>query len=287
MRCLALFIYITWLSLITHPVDFIYYLLRFKIAVCSGNLNSLQVTVGGVQNLMLFTHFVPFCFPVIEHDSLVISTRPVHILSLHPSFPSLPSWRSSRTLEKWMEGDVWKAELSRNSFGLMKQNRRSTWPYVDIGQTPNTLFVFNKGNINKRNLKNFVRFFLSDLVTLPVTFPTAVATECRAVVAIYIFLTLSFTDCASYPHSVVVSNDCPNKHNVVLVIVSKNMYVLSGRILCDGLITRPEESYRLWSVVCDLKTSWIRRPWPTGGGGFCARNKRTIIKNINCSLWLS
>jgi len=41
--------------------------------------------------------------------------------------------------------------------------------------------------------------------------------------------------------------------------------VLSGRGLCDGLITRPEESYRLWWVVaCDLKTSWMRRPWPTG-----------------------
>jgi hypothetical protein len=25
--------------------------------------------------------------------------------------------------------------------------------------------------------------------------------------------------------------------------------VLSGRGLCDGLITRPEESYRLWRVV--------------------------------------
>jgi hypothetical protein len=32
--------------------------------------------------------------------------------------------------------------------------------------------------------------------------------------------------------------------------------VLSGRGLCDGLITRPEESYRLWSVVvCDKETS--------------------------------
>jgi hypothetical protein len=29
-------------------------------------------------------------------------------------------------------------------------------------------------------------------------------------------------------------------------------YVLSGRGLCDGLIPRPEESYRLWFVlVCD------------------------------------
>ena len=32
----------------------------------------------------------------------------------------------------------------------------------------------------------------------------------------------------------------------------------SGRGLCDELITRPEESYRLWCVVvCDLETSRI------------------------------
>jgi hypothetical protein len=32
--------------------------------------------------------------------------------------------------------------------------------------------------------------------------------------------------------------------------------VLSGRGLCDGLVTRPEESYRLWRVVvCDQETS--------------------------------
>jgi len=32
--------------------------------------------------------------------------------------------------------------------------------------------------------------------------------------------------------------------------------VFSGRGLCDELITRPEESYRLWCVVvCDLETS--------------------------------
>ena len=49
--------------------------------------------------------------------------------------------------------------------------------------------------------------------------------------------------------------------------------VLSGRGLCDALITRPEESYRLWCVVvCDIETSRMRRPWPalgrsaTGGG---------------------
>ena len=42
-------------------------------------------------------------------------------------------------------------------------------------------------------------------------------------------------------------------------------FVLSGRGLCDGLITRPEESYRLWCVVCDLETSWMRRTWPSFG----------------------
>ena len=48
--------------------------------------------------------------------------------------------------------------------------------------------------------------------------------------------------------------------------------VLSGRGLCDELITRPEESYWLWCVfVCDLEASWMRRPWPTGG--CCAKNK--------------
>jgi hypothetical protein len=37
-------------------------------------------------------------------------------------------------------------------------------------------------------------------------------------------------------------------------------------VSASGLITRPEESCRLWCVVvCDLETSWIRRPWPTGG----------------------
>ena len=37
--------------------------------------------------------------------------------------------------------------------------------------------------------------------------------------------------------------------------------VLSGRGLCDELITRPEESYRLWCVVvCDLETSRMGAP---------------------------
>jgi len=51
--------------------------------------------------------------------------------------------------------------------------------------------------------------------------------------------------------------------------------VLSGRGLCGGLIIRAEEFYcRLWRVVVfDLETTWIRRPWSTGG---CPnKNKQT------------
>jgi hypothetical protein len=49
--------------------------------------------------------------------------------------------------------------------------------------------------------------------------------------------------------------------------------VLSGRGLCDELITRPEKSSWLECVVvCDTETSRIRRPWPTGG--CCAKKKK-------------
>ena len=38
--------------------------------------------------------------------------------------------------------------------------------------------------------------------------------------------------------------------------------MLSGRGLYDEMVTRPEESYRLWCVVvCDLETSKIGAPY--------------------------
>ena len=50
---------------------------------------------------------------------------------------------------------------------------------------------------------------------------------------------------------------------------------LSRGGLCDELITRPEESYRLWCVVvCDLETSRMSRPWPALGRSATAK-KRT------------
>jgi len=42
--------------------------------------------------------------------------------------------------------------------------------------------------------------------------------------------------------------------------------VMSGRGLCDGLITHPGESYQLWHViVCDQETSKTRRLKPAMG----------------------
>ena len=56
--------------------------------------------------------------------------------------------------------------------------------------------------------------------------------------------------------------------------------VLSGRGICDELITRPEESYRLWCVVvCDLETSKMRRPWPTLGRS-AKENKQNKLRSI-------
>jgi hypothetical protein len=49
--------------------------------------------------------------------------------------------------------------------------------------------------------------------------------------------------------------------------------VLSGRSLCDELITCLEESYRLWCVVvCDQKTSWYEEAVA------CARQQSRIKK---------
>ena len=53
--------------------------------------------------------------------------------------------------------------------------------------------------------------------------------------------------------------------------------VLSGRGLCDELITRPEKSYRLWCVVmCDLEISRLRRPWPTLGRSATEGGKNSV-----------
>jgi hypothetical protein len=62
-----------------------------------------------------------------------------------------------------------------------------------------------------------------------------------------------------------------------LMSVCCECYMLSGRGLCDELITRPEESHRPWcDFVYYLETSWMRRSWPTGG---CfAQNSSFLMK---------
>jgi len=62
--------------------------------------------------------------------------------------------------------------------------------------------------------------------------------------------------------------------------------VLSGRGLCDELITHPQLSYRLWCVVlCDLETSWMKRPWSTEAVA-PKTNKQTNLKKNTLELCL-
>jgi hypothetical protein len=60
--------------------------------------------------------------------------------------------------------------------------------------------------------------------------------------------------------------------------------VLSGRGPCDELITRPEESYRLWClVVCDLETSRMR-PWSALGRSATKERMFTAIFQVSAAV---
>jgi len=55
---------------------------------------------------------------------------------------------------------------------------------------------------------------------------------------------------------------------------------LSGRGLCDELITRPEESYRLCCVVvCDLETSRMGAPYIYDVSRLRVKERRAIVCN--------
>ena len=63
--------------------------------------------------------------------------------------------------------------------------------------------------------------------------------------------------------------------------VCRECCVFSGRGLCDGPITWQEGSYWLWCVVvCDLETSWMRRPWPTGGGFVAPKTNKSNRRDV-------
>jgi hypothetical protein len=75
--------------------------------------------------------------------------------------------------------------------------------------------------------------------------------------------------------------------------------VLSGRGLCNGLITRPKESYRLWRVVvCDQETSneeakaryWAVENTTTMGSNARKTNEYLFILSMvtwQVSIWCS
>jgi len=78
--------------------------------------------------------------------------------------------------------------------------------------------------------------------------------------------------------------------NPVLDIdVSCECCVLSGRSLCDGPITCPEESYRVWCVLvseCELETS------TTGGLGLLGlsshgKKLRVLIAKFKIKVWVA
>jgi hypothetical protein len=69
----------------------------------------------------------------------------------------------------------------------------------------------------------------------------------------------------------------------VCLLVFCECCVLSGGGLWDDLITRPEESYRLWCVVvCDLETLWLRRSWPALGRSATAKKNSYVSRPSLC-----
>jgi len=66
--------------------------------------------------------------------------------------------------------------------------------------------------------------------------------------------------------------------------------VLSGRGLCDGLITRPQESYRLWCLVVwsrNFVNEEAMAHWGGGGGGGGGllrqkQNQKKIQEHFKC-----
>jgi hypothetical protein len=65
--------------------------------------------------------------------------------------------------------------------------------------------------------------------------------------------------------------------------VSSECCVLSGGGLCIWLISRPEETFRVWCVWCDREASIMRRPWPTRGCYATKEKKsqKTILLSVS------
>jgi hypothetical protein len=94
-----------------------------------------------------------------------------------------------------------------------------------------------------------------------------------------------------YPSWILGSQYQRTKRSVSLppgsqIFVYCERCVLSGGGLCDGPITRPEKSYRLWCIiVCHLETSRMRRLWPTLGCS--AREENCLVMYCGTSVLIS
>ena len=74
--------------------------------------------------------------------------------------------------------------------------------------------------------------------------------------------------CSRSPAGIAGSNDSGGM----------DVCVLSGRGLCDGLITHPEESYRLCRVIVyDLETARTRKLKPTSGLSKASKRRRRKV----------
>jgi hypothetical protein len=118
------------------------------------------------------------------------------------------------------------------------------------GSLPGIVLWPNKGNflgaLNKRYITINLQMHNLCIYTV-ILKPIPVATRSKAWV------------CGSSLAGIARSN--PNGE---WMSASCDCCVLSGRGLCVGLITRPEQSYRVWCVLVWSWSKTVRRAWPTG-----------------------
>ena len=87
-------------------------------------------------------------------------------------------------------------------------------------------------------------------------------TDVCVYIYIYIYIYISTISAGERPAAARLLRSWVRIPPGAWIFVCCDCHVLSGRGLCDELITRPEESYRLWCVVvCDLETSRIGTPY--------------------------
>jgi hypothetical protein len=147
---------------------------------------------------------------------------------------SLETWQRAQKLNSCSTG---KAQLSRKDE-----------PFYDDHKYHHQ-FVLVSWCVDKMRCA-----YVSDFYCFYEPFPVAARSKAR--------------DCRCSSAETVVSNPAGGWMSVCC-----ECFVLSGRDLCDELITHPDKSYWLWCYsVCDLELSRIRRPWPTLGHSATGQN---------------